>query len=66
MRGPGDNAYAKSFFHSLKAELTRGITYSTEAELRRALATYMQYYNTLRLHSSLNYLSPLAYEQRAA
>ncbi len=66
VRGPGDNAHAESFFHSLKAELTRGVTFATERRLRRALATYMRYYNTLRLHSSLHYLSPLAYEQRAA
>ena len=32
----------------------------------RALQTYMQYYNATRLHSSLNYLSPLAFEQCAA
>ncbi|CAN5909972.1 hypothetical protein BH11GEM1_BH11GEM1_10580 [soil metagenome] len=28
--GPGDNAHAESFFHSLKAELTRGVTFLTE------------------------------------
>jgi putative transposase len=66
VRGPGDNAHAESFFHSLKAELTRGVAYSTERELRRALTTYMRYYNTHRLHSSLSYLSPLAFEQRLA
>lgn len=26
--GPGDNAHAESFFHSLKAELTRGVTHA--------------------------------------
>ena len=65
-RGPGDNAHAESFFHSLKAELTRGAVFSNEAALRRALGIYMQYYNTIRMHSSLNYLSPLAFEQRTA
>lgn len=66
VRGPGDNAHAESFFHSLKAELTRGISFATESSLRRQLAEYMFYYNTVRLHSSLNYLSPLAFERRAA
>ena len=65
-RGPGDNAHAESFFHSLKAELTRGITFPTDRALHRALRTYMHYYNATRLHSSLGYLSPLAFEQRAA
>jgi putative transposase len=66
VRGPGDNAHAESFFHSLKAELTRGITFTTERTLRRALAGYMRYYNTVRLHSSLRYRSPLAFERHVA
>jgi putative transposase len=64
--GPGDNAYAESFFHSLKAELTRGVTFPTERALRIALTGYMRYYNTIRLHSGLAYLSPLAFERRVA
>jgi putative transposase len=64
--GPGDNAHAESFFHSLKAELTRGVTFPSERALRTALTGYMRYYNTIRLHSGLAYLSPLAFERRAA
>ena len=64
--GPGDNAHAESFFHSLKAELTRGVTFLSERALRTELTTYMRYYNTIRLHSGLQYLSPLAFERRAA
>jgi transposase InsO family protein len=66
VRGPGDNAHAESFFHSLKAELTRGIVFPTERALRTQLQRYMRYYNTIRLHSGLNYSTPLAFEQRAA
>jgi len=62
VRGPGDNAHAESFFHSLKAELTRGISFESESSLRRQLRQYMRYYNTVRSHSSLGYLSPLAFE----
>jgi putative transposase len=64
--GPGDNAHAESFFHSLKTELTRGVIYSTARALHDALSAYVRYYNTIRLHSGLGYLSPLAFEQRAA
>ena len=64
--GPGDNAHAEPFFHSLKAELTRGVIYSHERVLRTALTAYMRYYNTIRVHSGLNYLSPLAFERRVA
>ena len=65
VRGPGDNAHAESFFHSLTAELIRGASFATEAALRAALRTYMTYYNTVRLHSSLRYRSPLAFEHHA-
>jgi putative transposase len=49
-----------------EAELTRGVRYPTERALRTALTRYMRYYNTIRLHSGLAYLSPLAFERRAA
>ena len=70
MNRPGhctDNAFMESFFHSLKAELIRGVTWSKVAELRRALSTYInRFYNTVRLHSGLDYESPIEYEQLAA
>ena len=62
----GDNAHAESFFHSLTAELTRGITFATERMLRRQLEDYLRYDNTVRVHASLQYLSPLAFERRTA
>jgi putative transposase len=62
-----DNAFMESCFHSLKAELIRGTIYRKATELRRALSTYInQFYNTVRLHSGLDYESPIEYEQRAA
>jgi putative transposase len=66
VRGPSDNSHMESFFHSLKAELTRGVVFPSEPVLRLALRGYIQYYNTKRLHSALNYVSPIAFEQRAA
>lgn len=62
-----DNAFMESFFHSLKAELIRGTVYRKVAELRIALSTYINnFYNTVRLHSGLDYVSPIEYEQRTA
>lgn len=66
VRGPSDNARAESFFHSLKAELTRGVIFPTEVALRRALTSYLRYYNERRLHSALDYRSPVAFEHQAA
>ena len=64
--GPGDNAHAESFFHSRKAERTRGVIVPSERVLRTARTSYMRYDNIIRLHSGLAYLSPLAFERRAA
>ena len=64
--GPGDNAHAESFWHSLKGEATRGVVFLTDHALRTALRRYIRYYNRTRLHSSLSYTSPIAFERRAA
>lgn len=61
-----DNAFMESFFHSLKAELIRGTVYHRAKQLRRALIKYInKFYNSVRLHSGLNYLAPIEFEQRA-
>jgi transposase InsO family protein len=65
-RGPEDNAHMESFFHSLKAELTRGVQFSNARVLRCQLRRYIRYYNSVRMHSALEYQSPIAFEARAA
>ena len=62
-----DNAHMESFFHSMKAELIRGRRYSIESELRYDLVRYInQFYNNKRLHSGIEYNSPVEYEALAA
>jgi transposase InsO family protein len=65
-RGPEDNAHMESFFHSLNAELVHGTRFTTDAALRRAVASYIRYYIHHRLHSALAYRSPVDYESSAA
>jgi len=65
-RGPEDNAHMESFFHSLKAEVVHGARFATEAALRHALGRYLPYYNHRRLHSALQYRSPVDFESCAA
>jgi putative transposase len=63
---PGENAHMESFFHSLKADVIHGRSFQTVTELRQQLRRYLPYYNHQRLHSALNYQSPVDYERTAA
>lgn len=60
-----DNAFMESFYHSLKGELIRKTRYKSVKQLRRALSGYINgFYNKVRMHSSIGYLSPIQYEQQ--
>lgn len=62
-----DNGHMESYFHTLKAELIRGRKFSSMAELRYALNSYINhFYNKKRLHSGIGYCSPIEYEKMAA
>lgn len=67
MSRPGqclDNAAAESFFHTLKTEWIYHAHYKTRREARLAIFEYIEsFYNTIRLHSSLDYRSPEEYER---
>lgn len=66
MNGVGtwyDNAPMESFFGSLKAERVHHVTYATRSQARRDLFRYIEsFYNRRRLHSSIGYQSPVAFE----
>ena len=59
-----DNAVAESFWASLKRECLRGRVFATRAEARRAIFKWITWYNTKRLHSSLDHTSPITWEQQ--
>jgi putative transposase len=59
-----DNAVAESFWQSLKREAIQGRVFATRAEARRAIFRWINWYNTTRLHSSLDYVPPLEWEQQ--
>lgn len=63
---PTDNAHLESFFHSLKTEVIHGRSFHNDVELRRVVTRYIAFYNRRRLHSSLDYRSPVDYERVAA
>lgn len=60
-----DNAPVESFFATLKRERVHHRRYETRAEARADLFQYIEvWYNRKRRHSSLEYLSPVEYEQQ--
>jgi transposase InsO family protein len=62
-----DNAPTESFFRTLKVEIDTACYWETRRAATAALAAFIDgFYNTRRLHSSLNYQSPAAFEARQA
>jgi transposase InsO family protein len=58
-----DNAPAESFFGTLKRELIFHRKYLTRFQARQSIFDYIErFYNRRRLHSTLGYMSPAAYE----
>ncbi len=61
-----DNAPSESCFGSLKMERVYGAKYQTIAQAKDDVLDWLRWYNTERLHSSLGYLSPNAFEATLA
>ena len=58
-----DNAEIESFFQKLKGEYITGKIYNSQKELHGHIATYIdKFYNPIRMHSSLGYVSPVKFE----
>lgn len=69
MSGKGncyDNAMVETFFKTLKSELVWRKTFHTRAEAEQAIARYIDgFYNPVRRHSALDFLSPAQFERKA-
>ena len=61
-----DNAVSESFNSTLEFELLRGSRFTTREQARRAVAAWIEEYNTVRRHSTNQMLSPIDYERRQA
>jgi transposase InsO family protein len=61
-----DNAPVESFFSSFKAEASPDHPWSDLDAATTAIHAYIDFYNQRRLHSTLDYQSPVAFEARMA
>jgi transposase InsO family protein len=58
-----DNAPMERFFRSLKSERLTACNFATRRKAEIEILDYLSFYNSIRLHSTLGYLSPMAYEK---
>lgn len=62
---PYDNAVAESAFKVFKTEFANQHVFTTLNQLKLMLSDYANWYNNIRIHSSLGYLTPIAYRKSA-
>ncbi len=63
---PYDNAIMDSFYRTLKRELINDSRYANREQAQQDIFKYIEiYYNTQRIHSSLDYMTPVQFENNA-
>lgn len=60
---PYDNAVAESLYHILKTEFVKGRKFDSLEVLERELFDYVNWYNNLRIHGSLDYMTPSEFRE---
>jgi len=63
MKGnPYDNAVAEATFKLFKTELINDVYFDNLEHLSLELGDYVNWFNNIRIHGSLGYLSPVEYK----
>ncbi len=58
---PYDNAVAEATFKTIKTEFVSGRVFTSQQELDLELFDYVNWFNNIRIHGSLDYLTPNEY-----
>ena len=61
---PWDNAVAEATFKLYKAEFAYREHFNTIKELQSKLSDYVHWYNNIRIHSTLGYLTPVKFREK--
>ena len=61
---PYDNAVAEATFKTIKTEFVKGRVFSSQQELDLELFDYVNWFNNIRIHESLEYLTPIEYKHK--
>jgi len=61
---PYDNAVAEATFKIIKTEFVMGRKFASLEKLELEFSDYVHWYNNCRIHSSLNYLTPVEAKKR--
>lgn len=59
---PYDNAVAEATFKSIKTEFVKGWHFDSLEELTSELQDYVHWFNYIRIHGTLGYMSPVNYK----
>ncbi|WP_286642511.1 IS3 family transposase [Spiroplasma ixodetis] len=59
---PYDNAIAEATFKTFKTEFINDRNFTSLIQLKLELFDYINWYNNIRIHSTLNYLTPIKYQ----
>ncbi len=66
MKGcPYGNAVAEAMFNVVKMELIKQMRFEDQQQLDLELDDYVNWYNKIRIHVTLNYLTPIEYRMAA-
>ncbi|SDY63126.1 IS3 family transposase, partial [Thermoactinomyces sp. DSM 45892] len=59
---PLDNAVAEAMFKVIKTEFVNDAYFQSLQELSRELFDYVHWFNNIRIHGTLDYLTPVEYK----